>query len=268
MPRFAANLSTLYPEHAFLDRAEAAARDGFAAVECQFPYEHGIERFRERLDATRLSLVLLNAPAGDWPRGERGFAAVPGREAEFRRSVEQGMDACERLGSPRLHLLAGCRAQGFDAAAHAAWQATYLANLEWAARRAEGRGLTLLIEPLNPRDVPGYFLSRQDHAHAIVAAVGAAHLQVQMDLYHCALVEGDLAAQLARWLPGGRVGHLQIAGVPARQEPDRGEVDFGGLFERIDALGWAGWVGCEYRPRAGTSEGLVWRERLGAQRQR
>lgn len=258
MLRFAANLSTLYPEHGFLDRIAAAARDGFDAVECQFPYEHDPAEFARRLADHGLPLVLMNAPPGDWAGGERGLAAVPGREDDFRRSVDDGLAYAARLGCPRLHLLAGRRAEGLDAALRAQWQAVYLDNLAWAVRRAEGSGITLLIEPINTRDNPGYFLNRQDHAHEIVRAIASPVLKVQMDLYHCQVVEGDLATKLALYLPTGRVGHLQIAGVPDRQEPDRGELNYADLFERIDALGWPGHVGCEYRPRAGTSEGLGW----------
>jgi hydroxypyruvate isomerase len=261
MPRFAANLSTLYPEFDFIDRIGAAAHDGFEAVECQFPYEHDAADLARHLADRALPLVLMNAPPGDWARGDRGLAAVPGREAEFRRSVEAGLAYAQRVGCPRLHLLSGGRPGGMDANERAQWQSVYLDNLAWAAMQAAGSGITLLIEPINARDIPGYFLNRQEHAHEIVCAIDSPHLKVQMDLYHCQIVEGDLAAKLALYLPSGRVDHLQIAGVPDRHEPDLGEVNFFDLFERTDALDWAGYVGCEYRPRAGTREGLSWLRR-------
>lgn len=257
MPRFAANLSMLYTEHPFLERAAAAARDGFEAVEWQFAYEHDAATLRAALGG--LPLVLMNAPPGDWAAGERGLAALPGREADFRRSIERALTPAEALRCPRLHVMAGCIPRGME---RAALQPTYVANLAWAAPRAADAGVTLLIEPINGRDIPGYFLNRQDHAHEIVQQVGSPHLKVQMDLYHCQVVEGDVATKLRSYLPSGRVGHLQVAGVPERQEPDVGEMNCGYLFDVIDALGWDGWVGCEYLPRAGTSEGLGWWRKL------
>lgn len=255
MPRFAANLSMLYTEHPFLERAAAAARDGFEAVEWQFAYEHEAGALRAALGG--LPLVLMNAPPGDPGAGERGLAALPGREADFRRSIDQALALAEALRCPRVHVLAGRIPPGSE---RAALQPTYVDNLAWAAPRAADAGVTLLIEPINGRDIPGYFLNRQDHAHEIVQQVGAPNLKVQMDLYHCQVVEGDVATKLRSTLPTGRVGHLQVAGVPERQEPDVGELNCGYLFDVIDELGWDGWIGCEYRPRAGTSEGLIWRE--------
>ncbi|WP_295639982.1 2-oxo-tetronate isomerase [uncultured Methylibium sp.] len=254
MPRLAANLSMLYTEHPFLERAAAAARDGFEAVEWQFAYEHAPAALRSALGG--LPLVLMNAPPGDAAAGERGLAALPGREEDFRRSIAQALDLAEALRCPRVHVLAGRMPPGTE---RAALQPTFVANLAWAAPRAAAAGVTLLIEPINGRDIPGYFLNRQDHAHEIVAAVGAPNLKVQMDLYHCQVVEGDVATKLRSYLPTGRVGHLQVAGVPERQEPDVGELNCRYLFDVIDELGWDGWIGCEYRPRGSTSEGLGWR---------
>ena len=261
MPRFAANLSFLYGEHAFLDRFAAAREDGFEAVEYLFPYEHAPALLASRLREQGLQQALFNAPPGDWAAGDRGIACVPGREAEFKRAIEQALDYAEALQCPRVHVLAGLVPNGAD---RAPLQTLYVRNLAWAAQRAADAGVNLLIEPINRRDMPGYFLNRQDHAHAIVDEVGAPNLQVQMDLYHCQIVEGDLAAKLRQYLPTGRVGHLQIAGVPDRGEPDVGEVNYTYLFELIDALGYAGHVGCEYRPRAGTREGLGWLRRLSS----
>ena len=264
MPRFAANLSLMYGEHAFADRFAAAAADGFAAVECLFPYVLPAADIATRLRDHGLHQVLFNAPPGDWDAGERGIAALPGREDEFRRGLlEQALPYAVALGCPRLHVLAGVVPPGAGADVRAAMRDRYLAHLAWAAPHAASAGVTLLVEPLNPRDVPGYLFSRQAEAHDIVQAVGAPNLQVQMDLYHCQITEGDLTTALRRWLPTGRVGHLQVAGVPGRHEPDVGELHYPWLFDEIDRLGWTGWVGCEYRPRAGTSAGLGWRAAAG-----
>jgi 2-dehydrotetronate isomerase len=253
MPRFAANLSMLYNEHAFLDRFAAAAADGFGAVEYLFPYEFAAADLAARLKDNGLQQVLFNAPPGDWAAGERGTACLPGREDEFKRGVERALDYARALDCPRVHLMAGLAPDGAD---RAALRATYLANLAWAA--AQARDVTFLIEPINPRDIPRFFLNRQDEAHAAVAEVGAPNLKVQMDLYHCQIVEGDLAKKIERYLPTGKVGHLQIAGVPERHEPDIGEINHPYLFALIDRLGYDGWIGCEYRPRAATSAGLGW----------
>jgi len=253
MPNFAANLSLMYNEHAFLDRFAAAAADGFDGVEYLFPYDFTAAQIRTRLDAAGLTQVLFNAPPGDWAAGERGIAALPGREEEFRRGLELALDYAGVLGSRRLHVMAGLLQPGQDRARQ---RDVYLANLAHAARAAASVGVTLLIEPINLRDMPGYFLNRQAEAHAICQEVGAANLMVQCDLYHCQIVEGDLATTLRRDIAG--IGHIQIAGVPERHEPDLGEVNYPYLFTLMDDLGYAGWVGCEYRPRAGTSAGLGW----------
>ena len=255
MPKFAANLSMLYTEHSFLDRFAAAAADGFKAVEYLFPYEHPAPELAARLKAHGLQQVLFNAPPGDWGAGERGTACLPGREAEFRAGVQRAIDYARALGCPRIHLMAGLAPDGTD---RTLLRKTYLANLAWAA--AQAKDIDFLMEPINTRDIPRFFLNRQDHAHDIVVEVGAPNLKVQMDLYHCQIVEGDLAKKLELYLPTGRVGHLQIAGVPERQEPDIGEINHPYLFALIDRLGWDGWIGCEYRPRAGTSAGLGWLE--------
>ncbi|MES2185945.1 MAG: 2-oxo-tetronate isomerase [Pseudomonadota bacterium] len=261
MPRFAANLSLMYTEHAFLDRFDAAARDGFEAAECLFPYAWPAATLAQRLADAGLQQVLFNAPPGDWDNGERGMAALPGREAEFRGKLLQALAYAEVLQCPRIHVMAGIAPAAADAAR---LHATYVANLVWAAEQAAQAGRTLLIEPINSRDMPGYFLQRQEQAHAVLAEVGSPHLQVQMDLYHCQIMEGDLETRIRRWLPTGRVGHMQIAGVPDRHEPDRGEVNYPYLFQLLDTLGYEGWIGCEYRPAAGTSAGLGWLRTLRA----
>ncbi len=258
MPRFAANLSMMYAEHPFLERYAAAAADGFSAVEFLFPYEWPAATLAALLAEHRLEQVLFNAPPGDFSAGERGIACLPGRESEFRSGVERALDYAAALGCPRIHLMAGLVPSG---SSRAALRPTYLANLAWAARRADAAAVDVLIEPINTRDIPGYFLNRQDEAHAILAELDVPRLKVQMDLYHCQIVEGDVAMKLRKYLPGGRVGHLQIAGVPERHEPDSGELDHDYLFEVIDSLGYAGWIGCEYRPAAGTSAGLGWLRR-------
>ena len=258
MPRFAANLSMLYPEHAFLDRFAAAAADGFTAVEYLFPYEHEPGELARRLHAHGLEQVLFNAPPGRFAAGERGIACLPGREDEFRAGIAQALDYAQALACPRVHVMAGLVPDGAD---RSALRRIYLGNLAWAAAQAAPRGVDVLIEPINTRDIPGYFLNRQAEAHAIVDEVGARNLKVQMDLYHLQIVEGDVATKLRRYLPTGKVGHLQIAGVPLRHEPDQGELNHDYLFDLIDELGWAGWIGCEYRPAGSTSSGLGWLKR-------
>ena len=259
MPRFAANLSMLYNEHAFLDRFAAAAADGFDAVEYLFPYTFAADELAARLRDHGLAQVLFNGPPGDWEQGERGTACLPGREDEFKRGVDLALSYAAALHCPRVHLMAGLAPPQAD---RAVLRAAYVANLAWAAAQAAPQGIDVLIEPINTRDIPGFFLNRQDQAHEIVAEIGATNLKVQMDLYHCQIVEGDLAKKLERYLPTGAVGHLQIAGVPERHEPDVGEVNYAYLFALIDRLGYGGYIGAEYRPRitspGGTSAGLGW----------
>ena len=259
MPRFAANLSLMYGEHAFLDRFAAAERDGFDAVEFLFPYEHPAGLLASLLKDHGQQQVLFNVSPGDFSAGERGLAGMPGCEARFKTAVAQALQYAQALGCPRLHVMAGLLPAGGE---RSEMHATYIRNLAWAAQQAAGVGVDLLIEPINRRDMPGYFLNRQDEAHAVVAEVGAANLKVQMDLYHCQVVEGDLAMKLRQHLPTGRVGHIQVAGVPERDEPDGGELNYPYLFELIDSLGYTGHIGCEYRPRAGTSAGLGWLAKL------
>jgi hydroxypyruvate isomerase len=259
MPRFAANLSMMYVEHEFLDRFAAAARDGFAAVEYLFPYAHAANELAQRLKDHGLQQVLFNAPPGQWDTGERGIACLPGRQDEFRRGFEQALHYARTLDCPRIHVMAGVAPADAD---RATLRATYEANLAWAAEQAASIGRDVLIEPINTRDIPGFFLNRQDDAHEIVQTVGAPNLKVQMDLYHCQIVEGDVAMKIRRYLPTGRVGHFQIAGVPERHEPDDGELDYRYLLRLLDELGYDGWVGCEYRPRDGTQNGLGWLRRF------
>lgn len=257
MCRFAANLTMMYNEHVFTDRFAAAARDGFTGVEFLFPYGHAAAELQSLLVDNGLVQALFNAPPGDWAAGERGMASLPGRKDEFRRSIDTALDYARVLGTRKLHVMAGVILPDQDRARH---REVYLENLAYAARLAAADGVTVVIEPINTRDIPGFFLNRQEEAQAICAEVTADNLQVQFDLYHCQIVEGDLATKLKRDMtrPRAGIGHIQIAGVPDRHEPDVGEVNYPYLFDLIDALGYQGWVGCEYRPRAGTSEGLAW----------
>lgn len=263
MPKFAANLSFLYPELDFLDRFEAAARDGFRAVEYLFPYPYEARELAARLKGNALQQVLFNAPPGDWDHGERGLACLPGREREFREAMTRAIVYAQALQCPRVHVVAGLAPAGAD---RALLRRTYVANLGWAAKEAAREGLDVLIEPINTRDIPGFFLNRQDEAHAVIQEVAAPNLKVQFDLYHCQIVEGDVATKIRQYLPTGRVGHFQVAGVPQRHEPDVGELNYAYLFDVIDEMstqcGWDGWIGCEYRPSrattGGTSAGLGW----------
>jgi hydroxypyruvate isomerase len=272
MPRFAANLSMMYPDLPFLDRFEAAAKDGFKAVEYLFPYAFAKEEITARLKGHGLQQVLFNTPPGGadlasfnaaWGQGDRGTASVPGREAEFRAGFLHALAWAEALNCPRIHAMVGLRGEG--ASAEAA-DATLVSNLQWAALEAAKAGRDVLVEPINTRSVPGFHLNRQDHAHRIVQTVGTSNVKVQMDLFHCQIVEGDLSSKIAQYLPTGRVGHFQIAEVPHRHEPGTGEVNWAHIFKTIDevsaACGWDGWIGCEYNPAdasaGGTSRGLSW----------
>jgi hydroxypyruvate isomerase len=253
VPRFAANLTLQFNEVPFMARFEAAAKAGFKAVEFLFPYEYEAQDIAAQLQRHGLQNVLFNLPPGDWAGGERGLACLPGREAEFRAAVTRALSYAKVLGTPRLHAMAGLLPSGADPASY---RATYIANLRHAAAEAARHGVMLLIEPINPRDMPGYFLNRQDDAHAIRAETGAPNLKVQMDFYHAQIVEGDVSDKLPQYLP--QVGHIQIAGVPGRHEPDRGDIDYRRLFESLDRLGYDGWIGCEYRPAGVTEQGLGW----------
>jgi len=253
MPRFAANLSMLYPQHSFLERFAAAAADGFDAVEYLFPYEYSPQVLKQRLEDNGLVQALFNAPPGDWAAGERGIATLPGRQSEFREGFDRALDYAAVLGNSKIHVMAGLLASEAERARH---HGVYLENLAYACAQAAKVGVTVLLEPINTRDMPGFFLNRQDQAHAICREVGAPNLKVQFDCYHCQIVEGDLASKLRRDFSG--IGHIQVAGVPDRHEPDLGEVNYPFLFELMDELGYDAWVGCEYRPRGDTSSGLKW----------
>jgi len=255
MPRFAANLSMMYPEHGFLDRFAAARADGFDAVEYLFPYQYDATALKRRLDDNGMQQALFNAPPGDWAKGERGLASLPGREAEFRDGIVRALDYAAVLGNDRIHVMAGLLPDT-EAATRTKHRAVYLENVAHAAAQAKRLGITIVLEPINQRDMPNYFISRQDEGQAICKEVGADNLKVQFDCYHCQIVEGDIEMKLRRDFSG--IGHIQIAGVPSRHEPDVGELNYPHLFRLIDELGYTGWIGCEYRPRGNTSEGLQW----------
>lgn len=258
MPNFAANLTMMYQEHAFLDRFAAAARDGFTAVEYLFPYEYPAETLAGLLKENGLIQVLFNAPPGDWKAGERGIAALPGREAEFREGFLRALEYARALNCPRIHTMAGLVASGAD---RGKMREVYITNLRWAAEQAQKQNVDVLIEPIAHRNIANFFLNTQEEGHTAASETGAANLKILMDLFHCQVCEGDLAIRIKKYLQDPkqtRVGHFQIAGVPERHEPDTGEVRYEYLFNLIDSLGYQGWIGCEYVPAAGTSEGLGW----------
>lgn len=256
MPRFAANLTLLFAEFPFLDRFAAAKAAGFKAVEFQEPYKYGIEELTRRVSVAGLPVVLFNAPMGDAAAGERGLAAQPKREADFDATIATALTYARALDCKQLHVMAGLAAGD-----RATQEAVYVENLRRAADRADDEGVTLLIEPLNARDNPGYFLNSTVAASALLDRIGRRNVGLQLDLYHCQISEGDLAQHLRGLY--GRYPHLQIANVPGRHEPDRGEINYSFLFDILDELGYAGWVGCEYRPKSGTVAGLGWARRWG-----
>ena len=251
MPRFAANLSMMFNEWEFLDRFKAAADAGFEAVEFLFPYEHPSEKVGLALAGAELELALFNLPPGDWGRGERGMAAIPGREAEFRAGIETALAYAHETGVKRLHMMAG-HADPNDRAA----QEAYRASIAYAADALAGHGIDLLLEPINGKDMPGYFLNDFDQAAAYVRESGRPNVKLQFDMYHCALIHGDVSGKLKALFP--LVGHVQIARADGRHEPDASGPDYPRLFAELDDLGYDGFVGCEYRPQAGTLEGLGW----------
>ena len=258
MPRFAANISTMFTDRPFAERIRAAAAAGFDAVECQFPYEVAAGELERRLAEAGMELILLNAPPGDFAAGERGLAGLPGREGEFRAGLDRALEYATRLGCPQIHVMAGVRP---EATSKDACLEAYRANLRIAADACARAGRVALIEPINTRDIPGYLLNTPAEGAAIIAELGRASLMLQFDFYHAQIMTGDLARSFERHLP--IIGHVQIAGVPERHEPDTGEVNYPYLFDLIDRLGYAGWIGCEYFPAGGAEEGLGWAYRYG-----
>jgi hydroxypyruvate isomerase len=253
MPKFAANLSFLFQDLEFLDRFAAAAAAGFEGVEYLFPYDHDPAEIETRLRRHGLTQVLFNAAQGDWAAGERGIGALPSREAEFDAAMRQALDYARALRCARVHVMAGIPPS--DVASTAA-EAVFVANLARAARAFAAHDIALLIEPLNTRDTPGYFLPGVDQAARIIRQAARPNLFLQFDIYHRQIMAGDIAEAFRANL--ALIRHVQIAGVPGRHEPDIGEIDYPWLLDFIDRLGYDGWVGCEYRPQAGTVEGLGW----------
>ena len=259
MPRFAANLSMLFTELPFLERFHAAARAGFHGVEFMFPYDFAKADVAAALKDNGLELALHNLPAGDWAKGERGVACLPDRVEEFRAGVDKAIDYAHALGAPHLNCLVGVRPQGLSAEDA---RRTLVANLRYAAEALEAAGLGLLLEPVNSRDIPGFFVDRPSAGFSLLDEVGSSNLKLQYDIYHAQRMEGELAATLEREFL--RIGHIQIADNPGRNEPGTGEINWPFLFSRIDELGYRGWIGCEYKPRGETNAGLTWLQALGA----
>lgn len=257
MPKFAANLTLLFNEVPFMARFAAARAAGFEAVECQFPYAHDPAELAQALQAHGLQQVLINLPAGQWDAGERGIACHPDRTAEFRAGVAQAITYAQAMGCRQVNCLAGLQPEGVSPEQA---QATFVDNLRHAAQRLQAAGIKLLIEAINGYDIPGFFLNTTAQAVAVLDAVGHDNLYLQYDLYHAQRMEGELAATVQKHLP--RIAHIQLADNPGRHEPGTGEINYAFLFRHLDAIGYQGWVGCEYKPRTTTLEGLGWRQTL------
>ena len=254
MLRLAANISFLFKELPFLDRFAAAADAGFALVECHWPYDNPIEALRERLARARQSLVMVNTAPGS-REGDFGLGAVPGREADFQAALDQALAYVSALGATRIHCMAG--KVPVTATAHR----TFVDNLRAAADKAGAKGVTLVIEPINTRSAPGYFLTRSQQAIDLIAEVDRPNLKLLFDVFHLQIMEGDIITRLETLKP--MIGHIQIAAVPSRAEPDGGEINYRAVFDCLERIGYDLVVGCEYLPRAGTKEGLAWRKALG-----
>jgi hydroxypyruvate isomerase len=262
MPRFAANLAYLFTERPLIERFAAAAAAGFKAVELQFPYDHAPSAVKAELDRHGLTMLGLNtAPGrsalGQHAAGEFGVAAIPGREPEFAALFKQALDYVTAIGGCQIHCLAGKVPPEQRPAA----EKVFVGNLARAADLAAEKGITLLIEPINPRDRPDYFLSRAEHAADIIAKIERPNVRLQFDFYHAQIVGGDLIKRFEKHFPV--VGHVQIAAVPSRHEPDEGEINYPAVFDAVDRAGFKGWIGCEYRPRAKTEDGLGWARAFG-----
>ena len=260
MLRFSANVSFLFNEVPFLERFGEAAQAGFRAVEFAFGYEYQAREIAARVAEHKLEVVLINSPPGNIEAGDRGLASLSGREHEFAASVVTALRYAQALRCPRIHVMAGVLPEGADEQERARRLRTYKRNLRFACQEAAEQNVTVLIEPLNPRDNPRYMLTTQAEAHAIREEIAMANLKVQMDLYHAQVVEGDLTTKIRRWLP--HIGHFQIAGAPGRNEPNVGEVNYEYLFKVIDELKYDGWIGCEYSPALTTTAGLGWMYKL------
>lgn len=259
MPRLAANLSMMFTEHPLLDRFQAAANAGFEAVELLFPYDHPIDEIATRRENAGVEQALFNLPPGDWARGDRGLAALPERRDEFRQSVRLALAYAAALGASRLHMMAGIADPG-----NRAHRAAFADSLAFAADAAAETGVAILIEPINRRDMPGYFLDDFDRAADLIGALDRANVKLQFDIYHRQILHGDVLTGLERMLP--IIGHVQIASVPGRHEPGTGELDDFRVLQTLDDLGYQGFVGCEYRPSRTTLGGLGWMARVARRR--
>ena len=256
MPRFSANLGFLWPDRPLLARIDAAAAAGFKAIELHWPYDTPAAEVNAACARNRLTLLGINTVVGE-PGKDMGLGAVPGRETEFAAAIDQSIAYCLGSGAVAIHAMAG----KVPPERFAEGREVLIANLKPAAQKAAAHGLTLLLEPLNQRDAPGYFYSTLEPAAEIIAAVGAPNLKLMFDCYHVGVMQGDILKRLERFMP--LVGHVQIAAVPSRAEPDEGEIAYRAVFAEIDRLGYAGWVGAEYKPRAATDAGLTWVKTLG-----
>ena len=258
MPRLAANLSMMFNEVSFLDRFDAAAKAGFTAVEYLFPYEYPTAVLKSRLTACGLQQVLFNMPPGDWAKGERGLACLPGRQGDFRDAVKKSLEYAAALDCELVHCMSGLVPADvpFGTAA-----AVYAANLAWAGEQAKAAGVRIALEAINHRDMPGFFLNTMQQAAEVIAALGADKFGLQFDIYHCQVTEGDLTKRIEKHLP--IISNMQLADVPDRHEPGTGEINWTYLFRRIDELGFKGWIGLEYRPAGDTVAGLAWRAKYG-----
>jgi hydroxypyruvate isomerase len=251
MPRFAANLTLMFNEVPFLDRFDAAAKAGFTAVEFLFPYAHPVEAVGERLRRNGLTQALFNLPPGDWDAGEKGFASLPDRFADLQQSLHTALPYAQATGVKRLHMMAGL-ADRKDPKAVAAFRK----SVAWTAEFLRPHGLDVVIEPINPRNTPGYFLNDFGFARDLILEMKIPNLKLQFDIYHCQIIHGDVTMRLREMMP--LIGHIQIASIPSRNEPDGEELNYPFLFDELDRLGYQGFVGCEYNPRARTTDGLGW----------
>jgi hydroxypyruvate isomerase len=253
MPKFCANLTLLYNEHPFMDRFAAAAKAGFTGVEYLFPYGEDKQALVAALQKHKLKQVLHNLPAGDWAKGERGIGCHPDRVGEFQDGVGQAIEFATALGCTQVNCLAGIPPAGV---APDRLRTTFVSNLKFAALKLKEHGIKLLIEPINTRDMPGFYLTHSRQALDIIAEVGSDNLYLQYDIYHMQIMEGDLATSIEKNL--ARIPHMQLADNPGRHEPGSGEINYGFLFDFIDRIGYSGWIGCEYKPLTTTDEGLGW----------
>ena len=256
MPRFAANLGYLFTDRALLARIDAAAACGFKAIELQFPYDVSAAQVKSAIERNNLTILGVNTPPGE-RGGEFGLAAVPGREKDWQILFTRALDYIAAVGGSAIHCLAG----HIPPEQRPAAERVYIENLKAAADLAAAKNVTLLIEPINPRDRPNYFLNHVEHAADVIAKAGRANIKMQFDFYHVQIVGGDLIMRLEKFMPV--IGHLQCAAVPVRHEPDDGEINYPFVFSEVDRLGYKGWIGCEYRPRARTEAGLGWGKAYG-----